>query len=416
MEVVQNNSDEGTIEQLSENLQLLVSIQQILVKSGYSYIAVDEGRWPDTSVLMADVESPLLIDIWPIEPSAEALARWQKFTLWEKNAGLLLIGRVNIHDNAIEHFFQTTRGAIGYIDACTRQYRLSPLPVWLQHPPRILQELHLARALTAQRAASAAEVDCRASMRRDTQVAGRNRDYAMETEKLHSAKSAPFTHLLILACILVYLGTTLTAEHFNIEKAPFNHALRLWGALDGILICHGEWWRILTAGFLHGEGLHLLTNMLVLYWLAAPLECLQGAGRLAIYFFYSLITGFLLSLLCAPMMRAVGASGGIFGLVGVYAAMPVRFRAEMPPSWRTLILKCLLAIFCYSVLIALLVPGIDWIAHLGGLIGGFVIALILLRSPIRDSPRPRWSAVALAILLGATALLAVLTAMRISSL
>ncbi len=413
VEMLEKTMD-STSELPPDILQVLVSVQQVLVKSGYYYVSVDEERWPLASVLMAHDDRPLLIDIWQREPAAGAVERWQAFTLQEKNAGLLLIGNDDIHDRSVDDFFQTTRGAIGYIDERTRQFRLSPLPVWVQNPPGILRELHLARALTPQSAACAAEVDCREAIQRDTQTAELNRDYSAETAKLRRAKRAPFTHLLIVACILGYLGTVLTAQHFSTAQYPFLMALQLWGALDGTLIRQGEWWRLLTAAFLHGENMHLLTNMLVLYFLAVPLEYQQGAGRLAACFFYSVITGFVLSLFCMPQMIAVGASGGIFGLVGVYAAMPVRFRAEMPSAWRTLIFKCLLAILCYSALIAWLVHGIDWLAHLGGFVGGFAMAMILLRSPIQDPPQPHWNGKALLALLLATALFAVLAIMRIS--
>lgn len=404
---------ESTIELSQDIVEVLVSLQQVLVQSGYRYLSVDAARWPGTSVLMSHNESPLLIDIWPREPAAGVLAHWQDYTLREKNAGLLLIGSDDIHDRAVDDFFQTTRGALGYIDARTRQFRLSTLPTWVQQPPDILRELYLARALTPQSAADATEVDCRNAISRDTQEAELNRDYSAETAKLHGAKRAPFTHLLIFACVLIYLGTILTSEYFSTPQAPAPLALSMWGALDGSLIRQGEWWRMLTAAFLHGDNMHLFSNMLVFYWLAAPLEYQQGSARLAACFFYSVITGYMLSLLCMPHMKAVGASGGIFGLVGVYAAMPVRFRAEMPPAWRVLILKCLVAILCYSALIAL-EPGIDWVAHLGGLLGGFVIALLLLRSPLQDSPRSRWNGLALAALLAVTVLLAVLLVRRIS--
>ncbi len=389
---MQDQNTASALEVSPDILQVLVSMQQVLLKSGYSYLTADEEHWPSTAVRMTFAESPLLIDVWQREPAAGTLEQWQAFALQEKNAGLLLIGNDDIHDRAVDDFFVTTRGALGYIDARTRQFRLSTLPVWVQHPPGILRELRLAEALTPHCVAQAAAVDCRAAIVRDTQTTERNRDYSTATEQLYGATRTPLTHLLILICVLVYLGTMLTAQRLSIlTPTPFFFAQRMWGALDGALIRHGECWRLLTAGFVHKDLTHLVSNMLVLYFLATPLEYQQGAKRVAAFFLYSVITGFVLSLLFMPKMGAIGASGGIFGLVGVYAALPVRFHAEMPPSWRTRILQCLILILAYSVLLASLVPDIDWLSHLGGLLGGFALAMILLRSPIPHSARPRWA-------------------------
>ena len=88
------------------------------------------------------------------------------------------------------------------------------------------------------------------------------------------------------------------------------------GALYGQAVANGDWWRVITSGFLHANIAHILFNMFSLWWVGSALERYVGPLRLGIIYFLSLLGGSAGALLISPNALTVGASGAIFGLVG----------------------------------------------------------------------------------------------------
>src|SRR2546421_716410 len=88
------------------------------------------------------------------------------------------------------------------------------------------------------------------------------------------------------------------------------------GSVSRVAIAHHEYWRLLTAGFLHAGLFHLMFNMLALYILGGLLEPAVGRFRFGLIYFVSLLCGSFGALLLAPNEPTVGASGAIFGLMG----------------------------------------------------------------------------------------------------
>jgi len=135
-------------------------------------------------------------------------------------------------------------------------------------------------------------------------------------------------------------------------------------------VAHGEWWRLVTSGFLHAGLLHIGMNMLILYWLGRMLEPAIGSVRFAAVYVTSLLAGSFGALLLTPHTFTVGASGAIFGLAG---AAVVEMRSRQIPIMQsglgTLILINLLFSFTSS--------GISIGGHVGGLIGGALAGLVL---------------------------------------
>jgi membrane associated rhomboid family serine protease len=140
--------------------------------------------------------------------------------------------------------------------------------------------------------------------------------------------------------------------------------------LAGQGVAHGQWWRIVTGGFLHENLIHIGFNMYVLYLLGRMLEPALGELRFAVIYGASLLTGSLGALLVSPHSLTVGASGAVFGLMGA-AAMELRARQipVMQSGVGTLIL--------INLVISFTLPGISWGGHVGGLIGGALVALLL---------------------------------------
>jgi membrane associated rhomboid family serine protease len=129
----------------------------------------------------------------------------------------------------------------------------------------------------------------------------------------------------------------------------------------------GEWWRVITVGFLHAGLIHLAFNMYALWLLGTALEEVLGHLRFAALYVVSLIGGSTASLLFnPPNQAAVGASGAIFGLFGALVIINRRTGRSATPIYGILIL---------NMVLSFLIPQIDWRAHVGGLIAGACAAI-----------------------------------------
>ncbi len=144
-----------------------------------------------------------------------------------------------------------------------------------------------------------------------------------------------------------------------------------FGAKFGPAIFAGQWWRLITAGFLHGGLLHIGMNLWVLFDLGAQVEEHFGTSRYLVVYFVSNMTAFLTSTYWAPRTLSIGASGALFGLIGAMLALSIRDRSLYGATLRRQYIRWAI----YGLLFGLL-PGIDNSAHLGGLAGGFVIGFI----------------------------------------
>jgi membrane associated rhomboid family serine protease len=152
--------------------------------------------------------------------------------------------------------------------------------------------------------------------------------------------------------------------------------------LYGPLVADGEWWRLLTAGFLHGGLFHLLLNMYALYFLGRMLEPPLGHVRFAGLYFASLLAGSFGAVLLDPQTPVVGASTAIFGLLGAAIVMARSRGVDIMASGLgpILIINLLITFF----------PGfnISIGGHLGGLAGGVLAALAIEALSKRRSPIP----------------------------
>src|SRR5215471_12570310 len=171
----------------------------------------------------------------------------------------------------------------------------------------------------------------------------------------------------------LYLATSLYST--NSGNGNFmnldGRTLLLFGAKFGPFIAAGQWWRLVTAGFLHGNLLHILMNSWVLFDLGAQVEELYGGARMLVIYFLSSVAGFYVSALWRPLTPSVGASAALFGLVGAMIALGTRHRSAMGEMVRSVYLRYLVYLLIFSLL-----PGVDMAAHLGGLAGGFATAYV----------------------------------------
>ena len=131
-----------------------------------------------------------------------------------------------------------------------------------------------------------------------------------------------------------------------------------------------EWYRLFTVALVHAGLLHLGFNMYALMVLGNPLEEAFGKNKLLIIFFFSLLTGSLTSAYFASASSySVGASGAIFGLFGALAIVGNRIGADV---------RSIYVIIGVNFAIGFALGGVDWKAHLGGLVGGLISAQFIL--------------------------------------
>jgi membrane associated rhomboid family serine protease len=135
-------------------------------------------------------------------------------------------------------------------------------------------------------------------------------------------------------------------------------------------VAHGQWWRIVTSGFLHENIIHIGFNMYVLYILGQMLEPALGRLKFGTIYAVSLLTGSFGALLVTPHSPTVGASGAVFGVMGAAA---VEMRARQIPIMQSGVGGLILI----NLVISFALPGISWGGHIGGLIGGALAALVI---------------------------------------
>ena len=136
----------------------------------------------------------------------------------------------------------------------------------------------------------------------------------------------------------------------------------------------GRWYRIFTVGLMHDQTsdlpYHLAFNMLALHSLGTQIESILGKSKFLVIFFISLLAGSITSAYFLPFNGySIGASGAAFGLFGAIFVIYKRYGAD---------LKSTLITVGLNLVIGFTIPGIDWRAHVGGLLGGALAAKVLI--------------------------------------
>jgi rhomboid protease GluP len=192
-------------------------------------------------------------------------------------------------------------------------------------------------------------------------------------------KRMPATAILIVAILIgfgieIYVGALRDARILTYLGA-------IWAPL---ILGEGQYWRLLSAMFLHGDALHLLMNLIALFQLGSLYELMFGTKRFTLIYF---VTGLIASLTSMFISGgpSVGASGAIFGIMGAFI-----FSIRRSPRWRHEraargIVSQLIFWVIANIAIAMKVPQIDLAAHMGGLVAGLILGWIL---PHRVPPPP----------------------------
>ena len=170
------------------------------------------------------------------------------------------------------------------------------------------------------------------------------------------------TYTLIIINLLAFFIPLLIGN----SEYVYNHF-----ASFGPFIKMGEYYRLLTATFLHANIAHLLFNMYALWIVGMQLESFIGKTRFLIVYLFSAIAGSLLSVIVTFNAVSVGASGAIFGLLGALLYFGYHYRVYLS----SVIKSQIIPVIIINWVLGFILPGVDNAAHIGGLIGGFLMMI-----------------------------------------
>jgi len=179
------------------------------------------------------------------------------------------------------------------------------------------------------------------------------------------------TYVLIGINLVIFLIVAIQARS-GVDMS--RSAIFRDGTLAPTLVAGGQWWRLVTSGFLHVSVIHVGLNMFSLYVLGVALERMLGHGRFLTVYLLALIGGSAAVMLFTdPFVPSVGASGAIFGLMGGLVVVFKRFKFDM---------RQLLIVLAVNLYLSFQLAGISWQAHIGGLIvGAAATAAMVYPSP-----------------------------------
>ncbi|TLZ43444.1 MAG: rhomboid family intramembrane serine protease [Gammaproteobacteria bacterium] len=184
------------------------------------------------------------------------------------------------------------------------------------------------------------------------------------------------TPVLVLLNLAVFVAMAASARRLG----AFDPVLLFsWGANVGTVTINGQWWRLATALFVHLSLLHLVLNLWALWNVGRLTERLYGTGVFVFLYFTSGLLGNLASIAWDPSNTSAGASSAIFGLFGAFLAFLAHRGSRVPAQvvrahWFSTLLFVL-----FNLIQGTLTPHVDNAAHVGGLLGGFVLGWILVR-------------------------------------
>ena len=163
-------------------------------------------------------------------------------------------------------------------------------------------------------------------------------------------------------------------------------------------VAQGEWYRLITAAFLHVQIAHIALNMIALWLFGPQLEAILGRWRFLTLYLLSAVGGTVASYLFnPPTQQSLGASGAIFGLLGAVLVIANRLRFDA---------RSVAILIALNLAFGFVIAGIDWKAHIGGLVTGAVVASVFAYAP--KARRGQVQAAGSVAVLGAIIVLAVL--------
>ena len=187
------------------------------------------------------------------------------------------------------------------------------------------------------------------------------------------------TYTIIAICAALFgidaflsQGATLSGGFFGGGVGPLGEE----NLISLVPVAQGEWWRIFTSAFFHLGLIHIAFNMYVLFLYGPIVERMYGPIEYAAIYLLAAAGGSVLTILAAPAQRAAGASGAIFGLIGLLFVVSRRHHAVLGREAR-LMVGGVGGYLVFLLVFTFVVPGISWTGHVGGLLVGAVLGFLL---------------------------------------
>lgn len=171
------------------------------------------------------------------------------------------------------------------------------------------------------------------------------------------------TRTLIAINVVVYLITAVQGAGVNAPGGRLFNDMFLYGPF----VAHGDWWRLITAAFLHASILHIGLNMYVLWIIGSPVEQYLGRARFLGLYFVSGLAGSAGALVLTPTALTVGASGAIFGILGALLIIEWQTTGRLAGNAMTWIV--------INLALSFVISNVSIGGHVGGLIGGILVTL-----------------------------------------
>jgi len=179
------------------------------------------------------------------------------------------------------------------------------------------------------------------------------------------------TKALIAINVAIYVVTAAQGGGLNAPGGSLWDKMILWGPF----VKHGDWWRLITAAFLHASVVHIAFNMLALWWIGAPVENYLGRTRYIGLYLVGGLAGSAGALVNSPTIPVVGASGAIFAILGAMLILEWQATGRLGGNALTLIVINLALNFAFNGAGGNIAIG----GHIGGLIGGILATLAFAR-------------------------------------
>jgi len=209
------------------------------------------------------------------------------------------------------------------------------------------------------------------------------------------APRAPVTHVIIGINVVVFVLLLIAGAGFGYSDGRVEFPFTNYGPLTW----DGQYWRLITAAFVHFGVFHLAFNMYALYSGGNTTERLYGSARFAVIYLLAALAGSVASGLWDGSRNSAGASGAVFGVYGALLVFVLRRPKDIPRDVLKAVRGGAISLCVYSLAMGFAMPFVDNAAHVGGLLGGALAGLLLVR-PFEPAARARpqpWRITAVAV-------------------
>ena len=214
-------------------------------------------------------------------------------------------------------------------------------------------------------------------------------DQTSRAEPLHAAPTQPVVRpsrpvsVVTITLIATNVAIFVLMIFSGVSAAnPGPEELVRWGADFGPLTMGGQWWRLLTACFLHFGIVHIAFNMYVLYQVGISTELIFGRAKYLLIYLFAGIFGNLVSLFVHPMSVGAGASGAIFGVYGAFLGFLLIKRQVIAKPVLQQMTRSAATFLGINLVFGLMSGSTDLSAHIAGLVSGFLLGCFFSRSSV----------------------------------